>query len=362
MAFVRNGEAPSDLRDEERTALTYTTPVLRRDLELSGPITLRLFATATAPDFDWAVRADRRPSRRPQRVDHRRLAARVAAQGRPRALAARRGGIVRAWHPFDSPQPVPLAEPVEYLIDVIATSNVFAKGHRLRLDLVPAAAADSPRTGGAGAVTVLRDADHPSSLTVPLIPRRCGRSVPLVAEQPRVPWLRAVVERGAVGAPRAARARRVRGFAGAAAVVALLAAASRARAAGRRREAARGRSLRAGQPRRRQARADRGARSRHACGCAVATAAAGSRATTSSPRPSRAAPARRGSARTAASARRAARATGSRSAPTARTGSSSGRATAPATASAGRAGRTSSCACAPRRPRPGRRRPCGPSR
>ena len=200
MAFVRNGEAPSDLRDDERTALTYTTPVLRRDVELSGPITLRLFATATAPDFDWAVRlTDVHPDGRSEWITDGSLRASLRKVDRARSLRDR-GAIVRAWHPFDSPQPVPLAEPVEYVIDVIATSNVFAKGHRLRLDLVPAAAADTPRTGGAGAVTVLRDADHPSSLTVPLIPRRCGRSVPLVAEQPRFRGLREVVERGDRGA------------------------------------------------------------------------------------------------------------------------------------------------------------------
>jgi hypothetical protein len=83
---------------------------------------------------------------------------------------------------------VPLGQPVEYRLDVIGTSNVFRAGHRIRLDVLPVASAeaDSARTGGAGAVTVLRDAAHPSSLMLPVIPDRCGRSVPLTPGTPGV--------------------------------------------------------------------------------------------------------------------------------------------------------------------------------
>src|SRR4051794_764826 len=45
-----------DLRPDEATALTYTTPPLRLDTELSGPVVLRVFASSTASDFDWQVR------------------------------------------------------------------------------------------------------------------------------------------------------------------------------------------------------------------------------------------------------------------------------------------------------------------
>ena len=45
-----------DLRSEEALGLTYTTPPLAKDTEISGPVVLDVNATATAPNFDWQVR------------------------------------------------------------------------------------------------------------------------------------------------------------------------------------------------------------------------------------------------------------------------------------------------------------------
>ena len=66
--------------------------------------------------------------------------------------------IVRPWLTYDRSELVPLAAPVEYRIDLIGTSNVFRTGHRLRLDVlgVSNSQADSARTGGIGAVQILR--------------------------------------------------------------------------------------------------------------------------------------------------------------------------------------------------------------
>jgi putative CocE/NonD family hydrolase len=187
--FVRGRDVESDMRDAERRGLTYTTPVLRDDLEVSGPIALRLFASATAPDLDWSVRlTDVWPDGRSEWISDGYLRASLRAVDARRSLRDREGRVVRPWLTYDRPAAVPLGRPVEYLIDVIATSNVFRRGHRLRLDVLPVAAAqaDSARTGGAGAVTVLRDRDHPSSLTLPVVPGRCGRSAPLAAGTPPV--------------------------------------------------------------------------------------------------------------------------------------------------------------------------------
>jgi predicted acyl esterase len=104
------------------------------------------------------------------------------------SLHDRHGGIVRPWLTYDRVDPVPPAAPVEYRIDLIGSSNVFRAGHRLRLDLLDVSngQADSARTVGAGAVQVLRDADHPSQLILPVIPGRCQDGAPLAADTPAV--------------------------------------------------------------------------------------------------------------------------------------------------------------------------------
>jgi predicted acyl esterase len=181
------GTAQTDLSNEERTALTYTTPAFKTPLEVTGPLALRLFAISTAPDFDWSVRiADVWPDGTSQWITDGYLRASLRKVDASRSLHDRNDDIVRPWLTYDSPVSVPLGQPVDYELDVIGTSNVFAAGHRLRLDVMPVsdAEADSMRTGGAGAIQLLHDADHPSSLMVPVIPSSCQRGTPLVATTP----------------------------------------------------------------------------------------------------------------------------------------------------------------------------------
>ena len=188
--FVRGRSGPGDLRDAERGALTFTTPVLKRDLEVTGPIALKLLASSTARDFDWTVRlTDVWPDGRSEWISDGSLRASLRKVDEARSLRARDGRIVRPWHTFDTSEPVPLGEPVEYLVDVIATSNVFRAGHRLRVSLLPTGATDTPRTGGAGAVTV-----QSAELTLPVIPRRCHRGAPLTAATPKVRCARSYEE------------------------------------------------------------------------------------------------------------------------------------------------------------------------
>lgn len=188
-AWALGRNTPTDLRAEETAGLTYTTPVLRRDLEVTGPITARLFASTTARDFDWSVRiADVWPDGRSEWITDGYLRASLRRVDPERSLRDAHGAIVRPWHTFDRPEPVPFGRPVEYLVDVIGTSNVFRAGHRLRLDVLPVASAgvDSIATGGAGAVRILRDPEHPSSLTLPIVPDGCARSEPLTEATPRI--------------------------------------------------------------------------------------------------------------------------------------------------------------------------------
>jgi putative CocE/NonD family hydrolase len=183
------GLEQTDLRNEENAGLTYTTPPFKHDLEVTGPIALRLWATATAPSFDWAVRvADVWPDGESQWITDGYQRADLRQVDPALSLRDGRGEIVRPWLTYSTPEPVPIGQPVKYLLDVIESSNVFRAGHRLRLDILPMSEGelDSPRTGGAGAVEVLRDPAHPSSLMLPVIPGQCQKGRPMVAATPSV--------------------------------------------------------------------------------------------------------------------------------------------------------------------------------
>jgi hypothetical protein len=188
-AFALGANTPTDLTNDEKSGLTWTTPVLEHDLEVSGPLSLRLFATSTSPDLNWSVRlTDVWPDGTSQWITDGYLRATLRHVDRRLSLHDSHGAIVRPWLTYDRVDPVPLASPVEYRIDLIGSSNVFRAGHRLRLDLlgVSNGQADSARTVGAGVVQVLRDPGHPSELILPVIPSRCQDGEPLATDTPAV--------------------------------------------------------------------------------------------------------------------------------------------------------------------------------
>ena len=145
--------------------LVYSTPELERDTEVTGPVTVTLYAASSAVDTDFTGKL----------VD-------VEPCGCARNLT---DGIIRARYRKPR-QPASLIQPgevYEYAIDVWATSNVFKKGHRIRLEI---SSSNFPRfdrnanTGGdigAGTrlvpalQTVFHDGEYPSHVTLPLVPR-----------------------------------------------------------------------------------------------------------------------------------------------------------------------------------------------
>lgn len=171
-----------DLRDEEARSLTYTTPALAENVEVTGPITLRLFAQSTTPNLEWAVRlTDVWPDGSSQWISDGQLRASLRRVDDARSWRNTAGDIIRPWHTFAQHEPVDGV--VEYLIEITPTSNVFRAGHRIRLDVVPVAATsfDGARTGGAGAVVVHHSAERPSSVLLPVIGSRCHLGQPGVA-------------------------------------------------------------------------------------------------------------------------------------------------------------------------------------
>ena len=158
---------PRDQKDVEARfdVLVYSTPALEHDLEITGPVTLDLFAKSSAVDTDFTGKL----------VD-------VGPDGEAINLTE---GILRARF-RESTSKADLIEPgkvYEYKIDLWATSNVFLKGHRIRLEV---SSSNFPRfdrnlnTGKSAAVTsefvkatntILHDRAHPSALILPVIPQ-----------------------------------------------------------------------------------------------------------------------------------------------------------------------------------------------
>jgi uncharacterized protein len=109
---------PFDQRKIERRpdVLTYSTEVLKEDTEVTGPVTVSLFASSSAPDTDFVARlTDVYPDGRSINITEGIIRARFRenAWGTPRLM---KPGTV-----------------YEFSIDLDVTSNVFRAGHRLRL-------------------------------------------------------------------------------------------------------------------------------------------------------------------------------------------------------------------------------------
>ncbi len=168
--WVGANSGPRDQRAVELRAdvLCYTSPPLTHALEVIGPVTLHVFCSSTARDTDFTAKL----------VD-------VSPDGTATILT---DGILRARYRESFQTPI-LMDPgtvYEMPINVGATANLFAAGHRIRLEV---SSSNFPRfdrnTNSGGAIAEDRQSDvqqainrvwhdrlHPSRLILPVIVRR----------------------------------------------------------------------------------------------------------------------------------------------------------------------------------------------
>jgi putative CocE/NonD family hydrolase len=165
--FVGVNAGPRDQREVERRhdVLSYTSEPLTEQLTVIGPVELVLYASSSARDTDFTAKL----------ID-------VAPDGTAVNLA---DGILRARYRDSLSEPTLLAPGQVYQlrIDLVATANVFAAGHRVRLDV---SSSNFPRfdrntnTGGTIAAEGIDDVvqavnrvhhttTHPSRLVLPVI-------------------------------------------------------------------------------------------------------------------------------------------------------------------------------------------------
>lgn len=164
--FVKPG--PFDQRPVEARAdvLSFTSDPLPEDTEVTGPVTVTLYASSSAPDTDFVARlCDVYPDGRSMNI----------AEG---ALRARFRDNV-----WGEPKLMQPGRVYKLPIDLQVTSNVFLRGHRIRLAVTSSNFPLLDRnlnTGNDPATdtelrkaeqTIFHRASHPSHATLPIVPQ-----------------------------------------------------------------------------------------------------------------------------------------------------------------------------------------------
>jgi putative CocE/NonD family hydrolase len=160
-SFDERGVSRSDV-------LIFETEPLPEDMEVTGPVRAEMYVSADVPDFDlWVRLLDVAPDR---------TAYNLMSPGLDVLRASYRNGSVK-------PELVKPAEIVRLNLDRLLTSNVFKKGHRIRVQVSGAFFSHFSRnlqTGKseittsemrAGHIRIHDEREHASRILIPVIPR-----------------------------------------------------------------------------------------------------------------------------------------------------------------------------------------------
>ncbi|KPV42155.1 CocE/NonD family hydrolase [Alicyclobacillus ferrooxydans] len=159
------GPIEQSVVEERDDVLVFTSEVLEAPLEVTGPLTAKLWVKSSAPDTDFVVRL----------TD-------VYPDGTSINIA---DGVIRMRYrdSFEQPELIEPGALYEVDIDLWATSNVFLSGHRVRVQVTSSNFPKWNRNLNTGASnqetaefvvatqTILHDAAHPSHILLPVIPR-----------------------------------------------------------------------------------------------------------------------------------------------------------------------------------------------
>jgi putative CocE/NonD family hydrolase len=161
-------EVPPGPFDQEKVerrpdVLCYSTPPLERDIQVTGTIEVTLWVASSAVDTDFTAKL----------VD-------VFPDGTAINLT---DGIIRARYRdgFERGEPLQPGVPAQLTLDLAGTSNVFERGHRIRLEVSSSNFPRFDRNTNTGANiatdpevvvatnTVFHDAARPSYITLPVV-------------------------------------------------------------------------------------------------------------------------------------------------------------------------------------------------
>ena len=173
-------EGPVDSREcsVREDVLVYSTPPLEEEIEVTGPITAKLYGATSAHDTDWMVRLiDIWPDGYEALLCEGVLRARCRDPERGGAFTSTRLSLIEPDKVY------------EYLIEFWrATGNVFLKGHRMRIEVSSSyypyylrnlnTGADNVGLETSHAVarqTIYHDAERPSHVVLPVMPNPGGQ-------------------------------------------------------------------------------------------------------------------------------------------------------------------------------------------
>jgi putative CocE/NonD family hydrolase len=112
---LQAGPFDQSATEQRKDVLIFSTPPLERDVEVSGPLSVTLYAASSAPDTDFTAKL----------TD-------VHPDGKSYNLA---DGIIRARYrnSFEKPELMTSGQVYKFEISLWSTSNLFRKGHRIRV-------------------------------------------------------------------------------------------------------------------------------------------------------------------------------------------------------------------------------------
>ncbi|MHB1133197.1 MAG: CocE/NonD family hydrolase [Chloroflexota bacterium] len=161
-----------DMVSNDRKALTYTTPPLASDVEVTGHPIVHLWVTSTAQDGDFFVYLEE--------VDENGVSI-YATEGSLRASHRLSSEppyeyLGLPYHRSNAEDSRPLTvEPADLTFDLFPISRIFKAGHRIRITVVGADRynARTPVLKPAPTVSLYRDREHASYVSLPIAGKTC---------------------------------------------------------------------------------------------------------------------------------------------------------------------------------------------
>jgi putative CocE/NonD family hydrolase len=164
---LAGSRAVQNAAEKRPDILIFSSPNLTEDVEVTGEVNATLYAASSATDTDWWIKL----------ID-------VAPDGNAYVLDQ---GVARARYRNSrtQPQPVTPGKIERYAVDMWATSNVFKKGHRIRVEVTSSNFPYADRNPNAfvdlstateknfvvASQTIYHDSEHPSYVELPIIPQ-----------------------------------------------------------------------------------------------------------------------------------------------------------------------------------------------
>jgi putative CocE/NonD family hydrolase len=160
-----------NMQSNDQRALTYTTPPLESDMEITGHPVVHLWFVTDAPDLDFFVYLEEVDGSKSTYLTEGNLRAshRALSEAPYNNL-----GLPYHRHYKSDLKPIAAGEPVELVFNLLPTSYLFRAGNRIRISVTCADADnfETPALNPAPKLRLLRDVNHPSLIQLPVVQSR----------------------------------------------------------------------------------------------------------------------------------------------------------------------------------------------